>query len=112
MPGYPDRFSIESIDDLERSISIIRAREEFSEDIGVCLRMGVCPVGLISDFSREAWMLFNAIRDGAPWPWPGGWYSQPAVYAQAAKVFESEILLIGKEQESRRIQSGDIPRKS
>jgi hypothetical protein len=68
--------------------------------MGICLRMGVCPVGLIDAFSWEAWTLFNAIRDGAPWPWPGGYYGQPAPFARAAKLFESELLLIRKEQEA------------
>jgi hypothetical protein len=71
--------------------------------------MGVCPVGLMDAFAWEAWMLFNAIRDGAPWPWPGGYYGQPAVYAQAARVFDSELLVIKKEREAEeRGRSGKI----
>lgn len=69
--------------------------------MSLCIRMGVCPVGLIDGFSLEAWTLFNSIRSGAPWPWPGGFYGQPAVYATAAKVFESEVGAINKERELR-----------
>ena len=62
--------------------------------------MGVCPVGLIDPFSIEAWRLWNALKDGAPWPWPGGFYGQPAAYARAAGIFEQETLRIKAEREA------------
>lgn len=84
----------------------MRGKERHADDIGLCLRMGVCPAGLLDPFTWEAWTLFNAIKDGAPWPWPGGYYGQPAPFARACRIFESELLVIRKEEEAKALSNG------
>lgn len=63
--------------------------------------MGICPAGLIDPFTREVWELFNAIKDGQGWPWPGGFYGQPHVFYVASKVLSRELAAIAKEDQRR-----------
>jgi len=63
--------------------------------------MGACPAGLIDPFTRECWELFNAIKDGQAWPWPGGLYGQPHVFHIASRVLSNELAIIAKEDQRR-----------
>jgi hypothetical protein len=29
-----------------------------------------------------------------PWPWPGGYYDQPCVFAQARRIIDGELAII------------------
>lgn len=78
--------------------------------MGLCIRMAVCPMGLIDAFTWEAWTLYNALANGAnQWPWPGGYYGQPAVYHRAVKVIEAELNQIKREAEAEaRVRNGKV----
>ena len=105
MPAGGSRvFTIRNISDLNAAILEIQARHSRLEDITVCAHMGVCPMGLFDSFSLEAWHLYKALRGGAPWPWLGGYYGQPAVFAQAQSIIELEQVRI--EKESRILNHG------
>lgn len=79
-----------TVADLETVIDVLRP-EWGGDDISLCLNMGVCPMGLLHDgFSLEAHALHNALSSGAPWPWAGGYYSQPAIFAQARGIIAAE----------------------
>lgn len=62
------------------------------DDVSLCFYMGACPVPLLRDSAAlEAWRLYQAMKDGKPWPWRGGYYDQPHVYALAEQVIEDEM---------------------
>jgi hypothetical protein len=99
LPGDKDRrFHVASVADLEGVLDALRPVYK-GDDVSLCIVMGVCPVGLLRGFAVEAYRLHQAIEGGDPWPWPGGYYSQPAVFAEARGIMRAEEAKIAREDQ-------------
>lgn len=62
------------------------------DEIQIARLVGVCPWPLIEGdgFAVEAMRLTMAIKNGAPWPWPGTFYDSPACFGIAQGIILSE----------------------
>lgn len=89
-------YTIRSAEGLEAALDHVASQQEHRNDIAAMLHMDVCPMGLFSPLVVEAMHLFNASQS-RPLPWPI--YKEPAVYARAAEVIQSEIAEINKEKQ-------------
>jgi hypothetical protein len=69
------------------------------DDVSLCIVMGVCPVGLLRGFAVEAYRLHQSLESGSPWPWPGGHYAQPAIFAEARAIIRAEEAKITREDQ-------------
>lgn len=99
MPADSRRFHIATVSDLEDALDSLRSTEAFERmgDIGCMVAMGVCPAALFGAFEREAYRLFQMVKGGGPWPWPGSYYDQPAIFARAQDIIGSELSAIASE---------------
>ena len=99
MPATSRRFRIATVDDMEAMLDALREHEGFAlmGDIGCLVAMGVCPAPLFGAFEREAYRLFQMVKGGGPWPWPGSHYEQPAIFARAQDIIGSELTAIASE---------------
>lgn len=107
MPGQRKRYRIDSPAALESALADVVAAHPGMNDVAAAVSMGVCLAPLLDAFSAEAWTLHNALKSGAPWPWPGGYYGQPAIYARAAAVIDRELAVIQSE-DAQRGQAGKV----
>ncbi len=92
-PGMARTFTICSVSDIESMLEEIKRLNPNAAKIGdvaVLVRAGVCAVPLFDAFTREALRLVSIIEGGGPWPWPGTFYDQPAIFARAHEVIKSE----------------------
>jgi hypothetical protein len=98
LPATERRFPVASRADLEAAIVGIKTEHPKFEDMALCAVMGVCPNGLFDDFTLEAFRLYGAIKSGDPWPWPGSFYDQPCVFAQARAILAAEDAAVMQEE--------------
>ena len=95
------QFSISSVSHLRSAIADVQSVEQYrnTSDVTILKLMGVCPAPLFDAFTLEAYRLHQAISGGAPWPWSGTFYDQPAVFARAQEIIMKEQAMIRKEDE-------------
>lgn len=93
-------FTIETPEDLEAALDALRPTRPDISDVTRCIWMRVCIVPLLDAFTMEAWRLHVAIERGRPWPWSGGFYGQPARFARATEIIDSEQNAIRQEKKA------------
>lgn len=71
-------------------------------DIIVCQQIGLCPLPLISAFSREALRVYRATDGGNRVRTPDEYYALPAVYLQVCDIIRAEEYRLIEEEEKRR----------
>lgn len=109
MPARPTVYTISSAEDLEAALDHVARDRERRNDVAAMLHMDVCPMGLFSSLVVEAMHLFNQSQS-RPLPWPI--YKEPAVYARALEVIQSEIGAMQREkQKSQERNSGGQSRE-
>lgn len=89
-------FDIANREDLENAIDAVVARKPMLHAITACIHVGACPAGLFSPLSIQTVKLHGLIQSGR-WPWAGGWMDQPAFFARACEVIDSETSMIAAE---------------
>ena len=104
MPAREETYTIRNAADLEAALDHIASQQERRNDIAALLHMDVCPMGLFSQFVVEAMHLFNASQT-RPLPWVIN--QEPAVYARAVEVIQSEMGAITRERERAQERNRD-----
>ena len=108
LPAQPKIYTIGSAEDLEAALDHVATLREHRNDIAAMLHMDVCPMGLFSPLVVEAMHLFNESQS-RPLPWPI--YREPAVYARAVDVIQSEIAAINREKQKAQERKSGEPGK-
>lgn len=98
--GSDLRFEIRSLDDLGPVLD--RLREKIGppgiDDVSLMMAAHICPAPFLLDpLAMEAFRLEGLIAGGAPWPWPGGFYESPAIFAACREAIAQERMKIRSE---------------
>lgn len=56
----------------------------------------MCPRGVLTPFSLEAWRLFNVLKGYGSFRNPHEFYEQPALWIEAVDVMKSELAIVQK----------------
>ncbi len=79
-------------------------------DLIVCQQIGLCPLPLISAFSREALRVYRATDGGNRVRTPDEYYALPAVYLQVCDIIRAEEYRLIEEErgnQSRKTRTSD-----
>jgi len=103
LAGSPHSWQIASVDDVDETLATIRTAtglDPLIDDVSLMVVVGICPSSVIFDpLAIEAFSLYRGIEDGRPWPWPGTWYDQPALFDQCCRVIRDESTKIQMEMQ-------------
>jgi len=105
LAGSSLSWRIDSPDQVDETLAEIKSTvglDPTIDDVALMVIVGICPSSVIYDpLAIEAFSLYRAIEDGRPWPWPGGWYDQPALFDQCCRVIRDEQMKIQMETQPR-----------
>jgi len=71
-------------------------------DLEVMAQLGLCPISLVTAFSREAMRVYRATDGGNRVKTPDEYYSLPAVYLQVCDIIRAEEYKLMEQEERRR----------
>ncbi len=91
-------------DNYETALQAYRdgAQNQAIPDMVIFEQIGLCPLPLISAFSREAIRLYRATDGGNRVATPEEYYALPAIYLQVCDIIRAEEYRIMMEEEKRR----------